>query len=405
VAENSPNGAGRQPRAPGAQQINAGEMLAELVRLVDSSGLAPERPPPPVEPATQQKLPDGEMAQPLEMELPRLSPSAPSTDPKETVVVAVEPPEPRKSSNSNSPNRIGSASRRGSGAWTLRISTLVLVGAVGSIVWLELMKSKPPEAPPVIAEAQSLPAVQPRSIATVAASSDAAAIAPRDIARPAEINAASLEERTNDPDAHAALENPPPSQDAQSAAIGSAQPTDPIAATPSAAPVNTVAPAPAEPLAASPPAAAQSLDSEAAPAVSLPPEPTPAATPAVAAKDSGVAALPSKTPLPPARPAPKAAIQAGAVTQRSTPKPDFSTKLSSQSGAHAIAKASATGPGTPEAKTPLKPAQAAVEPQATPFAQPAPAPQQPNPNLVARAFGTVAGAVGAVAGLIPFVGH
>jgi hypothetical protein len=172
VAENSPNGAGRQPRAPGAQPINAGEMLAELVRLVDSSGLAPERPPPPVEPATQQELPDGEMAQPLEMELPRLSPSAPSTDPKETVVVAVEPPEPRKSSNSNSPNRIGSASRRGSGAWTLRISTLVLVGAVGSIVWLELMKSKPPEAPPVIAEAQSLPAVQPRSIATVAASSE-----------------------------------------------------------------------------------------------------------------------------------------------------------------------------------------------------------------------------------------
>jgi hypothetical protein len=118
-----------------------------------------------------------------------------------------------------------------------------------------------------------------------------------------------------------------------------------------------------------------------------------------------MAGQPSKTPLPPGRPAPKAAIEASAVAQRPTPKPDLPTKLSSQSGAHAVAKASATGPGTPEAKTPLKPAQATVEPQAAPLGQPGPTPQQPNPNLVARAFGTVAGAVGAVAGLIPFVGH
>ena len=47
---------GRGLSAPGSQQANAEEMLAELVRLVKSSGLAPKRRPPPVEDCAGAKL-------------------------------------------------------------------------------------------------------------------------------------------------------------------------------------------------------------------------------------------------------------------------------------------------------------------------------------------------------------
>ncbi len=351
-----------------------------------------------------------------------LSANGPSTDPKETVV-AVDPPEPRKSSYSNRPNGIGPAAGRRSGAWAFGVSALVVGGAavIGSIFWLGQIKSEPSKAPPSIAEARGQPKVQPRGIPSVATSSGAEAAAPRDGAQPAESKAAGPEERTTNLIAHALPENPPLSQDLGPAAIGGAQPTGPTAATPSAtAPVNTPAPAgpvasapppapanppaPAAPVAAPAPAASQSLDSKAAPAVSLPPAPAPTATLTTSATGSGVAARASEAPLPPVRPAPKPASQAGAATQRSTAKLELPVKLSSQSGAHVVAKTGAAA-AAPETKTPLKPAQASAEPQAAPSQQPAPAPQQPNPNPVARAFGTVAGAVGAVAGLIPFVPH
>jgi hypothetical protein len=126
----------------------------------------------------------------------------------------------------------------------------------------------------------------------------------------------------------------------------------------------------------------------------------------------------SDAPLPPVRPAPKAAVQASGAAQRPTPKLELPlpTKLSGPTGAHAAAKAGATGVAAPQSRSePLrlgtaanpenKPAQASVEPPAAAPAQSEPAPKQSNANPVARAFGTVAGAVGAVAGLIPFVPH
>ena len=152
MAENDLKGIGRPPSAPGGQQANAEEMLAELVRLVESSGLAPKRRPSPVEPppveiVPEQSLPD--TAQPLEMKSPPLSIEAPSRQPKETALVDVEPMRATRSddSHSNDLNAIGLAAGRRSGAWTFGVSALALAAAaaVGSIFWLEQIKSEPPK--------------------------------------------------------------------------------------------------------------------------------------------------------------------------------------------------------------------------------------------------------------------
>ena len=413
MAENNLDGIGRPPRAPGKQQVNAEELLAELVRLVECSGHAPERPSPPVETVSEQNLPDRAPTQPLEMKSLHPSFKAPSSKPRETVVVDVEPPRAPEPDNScsNDPSGIGLAAGRRSGAWTFRVSALVLAGAavIGSIFWLEQITSTPPKAPPFIAAAQSPTTVQPRSNLSAATSSDDGVTPPGDVTQPAEGKDVSPEKRPIDQDRRASLENPPPSQDLGPTDIGVAQPPAPPAEKPPAASVDT-------PTVAKPPTASQSLDSKGMPTVSLPPDPTQIATPIPSATDSGMAAPASDAPLPPVRPPPKAAIQAGGVAQRSTPKLDLPTKLSSQSGAHVVAKAGATGPGAPQSRSePLrlgasanpenKTAQASVNSQAAPSAQPEPAPKQPNPNPVARAFGAVVGAVGAVAGLIPFAPH
>ena len=339
--------------APGSQQVNAEDLLAELVRLVKSPGFALERRPPPVEIAPEQDLPASEPTPALEMKSLLLSPNVTSSNPEETAVVAVEPPEPRKPdiSSSNSSNGIGLATRRRSGAWTLGVSALVLVGVavIGSTYGLEQIMSKPPQAPPSTAAAETPAIAPPRSNSSVAASSDAGVTPPKDIAQPVEGKGVSPEERPVDLNAHNSVEKAPPSQDLASTGVEVAQPAVPVAGAPPAAPLN--APTMAEPVAASPPAASQSLDSKAAPTVLLPPEPTPTATPTPSATDSGVAAHASDAPLPPVRPAAKAAIQAGAATQRSTAKLELPVKLSSQPGAHVVAKAGAVGAAAPETKT------------------------------------------------------
>jgi len=420
VAESNLDETGRPPRAPGSQEINAEELLAELVRLVDSSGLAPER-PPPVE-TSKQKIPDAKSAHSPEVKTPVPSFEAPSRKAKEAAVGAVQPLRASRSDNShpNEPKRIAFPESPRSGAWRFWVLALILVSgaAIGAAFWLE---SELSEGPALIAAAQSPTPVQPPSNLGVATPSGAEASPQRNAPEPPE-GTVSSKEAPIDPNARASLENSPTSQDSGQTAGGGAQPAIPPAGEPLATPVNRPGPA-----ATSAPAAPESPDSKAAPAASLPSGPTPAATPApsAAATDSGVAAHASDAPLPPVRPATKAAVQGAGLGQRSTAKPDLPpAKLSSQSGAHALAKAETTGPGAPpsvpvrrapsanlenKAKT-LETAQASVppqaaQPQAAPSQQPKPAAQQPNPNLVARAFGSVAGVVGAVAGLIPFVGH
>jgi hypothetical protein len=404
VPQDNLDGIRREPRAPGSQQVNAEELLAELVRLVESPALAlkpspPKPPSPPVETVSEQNAPDTKPTGLLETTPLRPSFETPSRNAKEMAVPVVEPPRALEPDNSrsNGPHRSGLAAGRRSGVWTFRISALVLAGAavIGSILWLEQVKSQSPEATPSIAAAQSPAPVQPSSNPSVASSSDAGVTPPRDILQPAEGNTGP-EERPIDPNARDSLEKAPPSQDLGPTAIGVPQPTAPSAEEPPAASGNT-------PAAAEPATAPQSSDSKAVPPVSLPPDPTQTATPS--ATDSSVAAHASAAPLPPVRPIPKAAVQTGGIAQRSAPKPDSPAKPSSQSAAHVVAKAGASGPEASETKTPLKTAQASVEPQAAPLAPPAPAPQQPNPNPVMRAFGSVVGAVGAVAGLIPFPGH
>jgi hypothetical protein len=419
VAEKNLDEIGRRLRAPGSQQANAEELLAELVRLVDSSGLALGRSPPLAETVSKPGRTDTEPMPPLEMTSLHPSVERPQTKPGETGAVDVEParaPNPTIH-NSNDPNGINLATGRRSGAWTFKVSVLVLAGAgvIGSIFWLKQVQPGLPKAPPFIATAQGLTKGQPRSDLTVVTLSDAGATPLSDVTQPAQVKVVGPEKRPIDLNARASLNNPPPSADLGPTVTGAAQPTaDASAGKPPAVPVNTTAVA--APIAASPRMASQSLDSKPGPPVSLPTDPTPIAMPTPSATDSGVAAHASDAPLPPVRPGPKAASEAAGVAQRSTPKLDLPTKLSSKSAAHVVvAKADATGIGAP-VKTPseplrlgasvkpekgattLKAAQAPAEAQAVPPEQPVPA-QQPNPNPVVRAFSNM---VGALTGLIPF---
>ena len=421
MAESNLDGMGRPSRAPGPQQANAEEMLAELVRLVESSGLAPKRSAPPVEPVSEPERTDAEPMQPLEMTSPRPSVDAPPSKPSETRPVDVEPPRGLEAakSYSNGPNRIDLATGQRSAAWTFKVSALVLACAavIGSIYWFKRVEPGLPTAPPFIATAQAPTTVQPRSNLTVATLSDAGVTPLKDITQPAVV---SPEARPIDLNAGVSLTNPRPSADLGPIATAAAQPTaDASAGKPLAESVNT--PAAAAPIAASPPTASQSLDSKPVPVPTVPlsPDQTQIAAPTPSATNSGVAAHASDAPLPPVRPVPKAAIEAAGVAERSTPKLELPTKLSSKSAAHVVvAKADAAGHGAPTetaseplrlgapvnpekgAKT-LNATQSTAEAQAAPSQQPAPA-KQSNPNPVVHAFSYM---VGAVTGLIPFVPH
>jgi len=421
VAESNLDGMGRPSRAPGPQQANAEEMLAELVRLVESSAVAPKGSAPPVETVPEPEPTDAEPVQPLEMTSPRPSVDAPPRKPSDTRPVDVEPPRAfeRAKSYSNDRNGIDLARGHRSGAWTFKVSALVLACAavIGSIFWFKRVEPGLPKAPPFIATAQAPATAQPRSNLTVATSSDAGMTPLKDITQPAVV---SPEERPIDLKAGVSLNTPPPSADLGPIATPAAQPTaDASAGKPLAEPVNT--PTAAAPIAASPPTAAQSLDSKPVPVPTVPlsPDQTEIAAPTPSATNSGVAAHASDAPLPPVRPAPKAAIEAAGVAERSTAKLELPTKLSSKSAAHVVvAKADPTGhwaptetaseplrlgaPVNPEkgAKT-LNATQSPAEAQAAPSQQPAPA-KQSNPNPVAHAFSYM---VGAVTGLIPFVPH
>jgi hypothetical protein len=398
---------GRPSRAPGPQQANAEEMLAELVRLVESSGLAPKRSAPPVEIVPGPERADTEPTQPLELTSRR--------------PVAVEPPRALEAAKSypNGPNRIDLATRQRSGAWTFKVSALVLVCAavIGSIFWFKRVEPGLPKAPPFIATAQAPTPVQPRSNLTVATSSDAGTTPLKDITQPAVV---SPEERPIDLNAGVSLNNPPPSADLGPIATAATQPTaDASAGKPLAESVNT--PTAAAPIAASPPMASQSLDPKPVPVPTVPisPDQTQIAAPTPSATNPGVAAHASDAPLPPVRPAPKAAIEAAGVAERSTAKLELPTKLSSKSAAHVVvAKAEATGHWAPTetASEPLRlgapvnpekgantlnATQSTAEAQAAPSQQPAPA-KQSSPNPVVHAFNSM---VGAVTGLIPFVPH
>src|SRR5271167_751801 len=118
-------------RTPGSQQVNAEEMLAELVRLVESSALAPEGSAPPAETVSEPSRADMEPVQPLEIRSRQPSVEVWSSKPSETAAVVVDPPRALESDNSYSSDRNGIdlAKGRRSGAWTFKASALVLAGA------------------------------------------------------------------------------------------------------------------------------------------------------------------------------------------------------------------------------------------------------------------------------------
>ena len=260
---------GQRLRVPDSQQANAEELLAELVRLVESSELAPALSPPPAETVSEAGRTDTEpmrrlQTRPLQM-TPHLSVEAAPGKRSETRAVEVELPRAPESDDSylNDPNGIDLATGRRSGAWTVGISALVLAGAavIGSIFWFKQAEPGLPKAPPFVATAQGPTTVEPpQSDQTVAASSDAGAT--RDITEPTQAKVVSPEERPIDPEARASLDNPPPSADFGSAATGVAPPAaDASSGKPLAASVDT--PAVAAPITTSPPMASQPLELQA----------------------------------------------------------------------------------------------------------------------------------------------
>jgi hypothetical protein len=386
LAENNLDGAGGSSSAPGSQPANAEELLAELVRLVESSALASRRSPPP----------------------------APSSKPSQTSVDVVPPRTESHNSYANDPNLTNLATGRRAGAWKFTVSALVLVGAavLGSIFWLRGGESGPPSAASFIARTQGPTTTQPQTDSTAAASSDAGA-ALGAIPQPAQAKVANPNDQPIDLSAHLSLNNPPHS-DLAPTAIGSAQPTaDASAGKPPAAPVNTSAVA--APIAAPQPVASQSLEPKPVPTVSVPPGSTQIATQTASTADPGVTARSPDAPLPPVRPAPKPAIEAAGVAHRPTSKLDLPTKLSSKSDARVVvAKAEATGAKAPPERSEPPQREASVKPEkgaktqapteaqaAAPSQQPVAA-QQPSPNPVVRTFKDM---VGALTGFIPFMPH
>ena len=400
----------------GSQQVNAEELLAELVRLVESSALAPGHSQPPAQPAPEPDRADTGPKFPLEIMSRHKSVDAPPGRPSETRAVDVAPPRAPESGDSYSsgPYRIDLATGRHSRGWPFKVSALVLAGAaaIGSIFWFKPGEPRLPKAPAFIATTQD-PTVQPRSDSTVATSSDASATPVGDIPPPAAVKTVSSEERQTDLNARASLNDGPPPAGLGATATHAAQPAaDASAGSPLAAPADT--PAAAAPNAAIPTMASQSPDAGPAPAVS--PATAQIATPNPSATDSGRAAHGSDAPLPPVRPAHKAASEGKGVPHRSTPTP---TKLSGESAAHVVvAKADATAPGAPKETpseslrrgasvkpgkeaTTIEAAPAPAEAQAAPPEPPLPAPQ-PNPNPMVHAFSSM---VGALNGLNPFATH
>jgi hypothetical protein len=420
LAENSLDGVGRRLRAPGSQQANAEELLAELVRLVESSTLAPERSSRPAETMSESTRTDTEPLQRLETTSLRPSVEAPSSNPSETGAVDVEPPRAQSdNSYSNHSNGINLATGRRAGPWKFRVSALVLVGAagLGSIFWLRGVEPGPPNAPPFIATAQGPTTTQPQSNLTVATSSEAGAT-PGDITQPTQGKVASPNDQPIDLSARLSL-NSPPHSDLAPTAIGAAQPAaDASGGKPLAAPVNM--PAVAAPIAAPQPMASQSLEPKPVPKVSLPPDPTQIATPTPSTSVSGAAAPSTDAPLPPVRPALKPAIEAAGAARRPTSKLDLPTKLAGKSDARVVvAKADATGAkapaersAPPQREASLKPEKGAKTPNAAQAPTEAPAAaapsqqpmaaQQLNPNPVVRTFRNM---VGALTGFIPFMPH
>ena len=152
MAENNLNEVGRRLRARGGQQANAEELLAELVRLVDFSGLTPERSRPPDGTVSEPTGTDTDPMQHLEMTSLRPSVEAPSSKPGETGAIYVEPPRAPASDNSYSTGTDLATGRR-AGTWAFGISALVLVGVavLGSILWLKRVEPGLPNAPSIAA--------------------------------------------------------------------------------------------------------------------------------------------------------------------------------------------------------------------------------------------------------------
>jgi hypothetical protein len=160
AAENNLDRAQRPLRAPDSQQPNAEELLAELVRLVESSGLGPERSPPPAEIVSKPDRTDREPMRPLEMTSPHASVDAAPSKPSDTGAVDVEPPRLPESDGSYSKDPVGIdlTTGRRAGPRTLAVSALALAGAAAIVATFWLKRDDPGllKAPPFIATARPL---------------------------------------------------------------------------------------------------------------------------------------------------------------------------------------------------------------------------------------------------------
>jgi SPOR domain len=359
--------------APPSQEAVAEDLLAELVRLVDSSAL-----PSPSQAASMRGV--AGTKPPHSLERATLHPQA-SDEPTGFALVDIEAPPAPKFGKAYLPR--GRA---------IKISALALAaGAVLVGAAFELKGGAPgqPKDSLNVAAAEDSTNPPQRSAETVATLSDAGAIPLKDITQPAAVKGAASEEQPIEPGDHASPADAPSSASLAPTSAGAGQPTvGASSGAPAAVAVN--------PPAATARAPAPPPDPKPLPTASAQPDGTQIATATPAAADPGEAAHPSGGPQRPAKTAPNSASEAAQVAQPSTHKLDSPTKLSRKPSARIlVAKTETVAPG-PEAGNG---AEAAAEPQASAEAPPAPAQQPVNP--VSHAFGFIFGALGAPAASAP----
>ncbi len=343
----------RRLRSPGSQQASAEDLLAALVRLIDSSGPLRKRSPTAVSMLGQT---DAEPPQPLEMAtLPPLVDLAPD-ERTGTASVYIEAPLASKFGNAYLP-----------GGWTLKISALALAAGavlVGAAFGLEGGAPGQPKGPPFVAAAVGSTNAPQRNGGDVATLSDAGAIPLKDITQPAAVKGVTSEQQIELGD-HAAIGNAAPSANLAPTSAGAAQPIARVSSGPRVAvAVNT--PVEAAPFVAPPPAAPQYPDPKAVRTVSLQPDGAQFATATPSATDSGETVHANDAPQGPAKTAPKGASEAAGVARPSTHKLDLPTKLSRKPSARIVVAKTETAALGPEAEkapeVPPAPSQQPVNP-------------------------------------------
>jgi SPOR domain len=368
-------------RAEGALQ-GMDERLAELIRLIDSTG--------------------GLASAPVRTETTReLEPRRPPFDPapndlRKMTPVAAHPPEAFELRDRLLQEGGELPAERPSRLWIFKALALVLAGSAllgaGFGVWAAKFGAS--KTPPVVAAAEDLARAPQPSPEPSAPAGDAGSISPKDV-EPAPVNVVASEQKPRDIDAHVPVRDPP--EPPAMAPAATAQPANGASARPlPEAPIG----APAVTSSGAPQTASKAPDSGPPPPAAPARDTNPGATTPYLVADRNRPAHVGDSPHEPSKLAATAESARVAAQPRPAPKREL-TVTPPKRPRLVVAKAEAPAPGGAGAQPPREPLRleatiiappAAAAPQAAPAA-PLTVLAQPLAPL-AHAFNTVAGAFG-----------